>query len=285
MEDLAGKVAVVTGGGGGIGLATAKALAAEGMKVVVADVDEERLDGAIKLARDQNLDISGCPTDVSDFASVQALADYTYRQHGNAHVVHLNAGISSYASLLDNETEPWFRAVGVNLLGVVWGIKAFVPRMVEAGQPGLVLATSSGAGAEGTSYKSPGYAATKNAVVSIMEALYGQLRDSDSNVRAGLVFPPLTETNLAGNPETMKFVEGHLQSTGVPAVLVQPAGVAAMIVDGIKRDRFFIRVDRKENDQFFEGAHGDEYFGWNERMIRGRSEQQLGDGAPDPYLW
>jgi short-subunit dehydrogenase len=149
----------------------------------------------------------------------------------------------------------------------------------------VVLATSSGAGAEGTSYQSPGYAATKNGVVTLMECLYGQLRDRKSKVRAGLVFPPLTATNLAGSPETMKMVEGHLQSSGVPAVLVEPEGVAEMIVDGIKRGRFFIRADRRENEAFFGGAHSDEFFSWNGRMIRGRSEQQLADGRPDSYLW
>ena len=175
--------------------------------------------------------------------------------------------------------------VGVNLLGVVWGIKAFIRRMIESGEEGLVLATSSGAGAEGTIYMSAAYAPTKNAVVSIMECLYGQLRDQESQVRVGIVFPPLTATSLSGDPETMKLVESHLQSTGVPAVLVQPDEVAKMIVDGIERGRFFIRTGREENDAFFGGAHSAEFFAWRERMVRGRADAQLSDGTPDHYLW
>ena len=285
MESLSGRVALITGAGGGIGLATGRALARLGTKVVLVDVDETRLDAAVKAAADDGLAMSAIPGDVSSFESMQELAEAVYRDHGALHLLHLNAGIASGASLFDDETEPWLKAIGVNLLGVIWGIKAFVPRMIEGGDEGLVLATSSGAGAEGTSYKSPAYAATKNAVVSIMEALYGQLRDQQSRIKAGVVFPPLTATNLSGGPDVMKFVESHLQSTGVPAVLVQPEGVADMIVDGIRSGRFFVRMGKRENETFFGGVHGDEYFDWGERIIRGRAEQQLGDGKPDSYLW
>lgn len=285
MEELAGKVAVITGGGGGIGLATGRILAGEGMRVVLADVNEDRLDAAVKSCRDDGLDITGLAADVSKFESMRHLADSVFRSHGRVHLLHLNAGIGSMASFFDEDTEPWNRAVGVNLMGIVWGIKAFVPKMMEAGEDGLVLATSSGAGAEGTMYTSPGYAATKIAVLSLMECLFGQLRDRGSRLQAGVVFPPLTATNLSGNPETMKMVEGHLQSSGVPAVLVQPEDVARMILDGIKQDRFFIRCGKRENDAFFAGAHPDEFFRWSEQMIRGRADAQLSDGNPGSYLW
>jgi short-subunit dehydrogenase len=170
-------------------------------------------------------------------------------------------------------------------MGVVWGIKAFVPRMLEAGEEGVVLATTSGAGTDGTTYTGNAYAATKNAVLSVMECLYGQLRDKQSLVRAGLVFPPLTATNLAGDGADMKLVEGMLNSRGVPAVLIQPEQVAELVLDGVERGRFFIRIGREENERIFGGALSDEYFAWNEAMIRGRAEAQLGDGAPDSYLW
>jgi NAD(P)-dependent dehydrogenase (short-subunit alcohol dehydrogenase family) len=254
-------------------------------KVVLADIDDQKLKAAVEGCQRDGLDVVGIPTDVSDFDSVSSLYEATISEYGTVNLLHLNAGIGGQASLFDRDTVSWTRTIGVNLLGVIWGIKAFVPGMIESGEEGLVLATSSGAGADGTSYMASAYAATKNAVVSIMESLYGQLRDQKSRIQAGIVFPPLTATYLSGDPEMMKFVENHLQSTGVPAVLVQPDEVAKMIVDGIERDRFFIRVGEQENKDFFGSAHSAEFFTWNERMVRGRAEAQLSDGRPDAYLW
>jgi NAD(P)-dependent dehydrogenase (short-subunit alcohol dehydrogenase family) len=286
MDQLDGKVGVVTGAGSGIGLATSRRLAREGVRVVLADIDEGRLTEAVSDLRDAGLEVTGVPTDVSSFASVKALADAAYSTYGAVHIAHFNAGIAAYASLLDDDTAQWEQAVGVNLLGVVWGIKAFVPRMIEGGQQGLVLATSSGAGAEDTSYMSNAYAATKAGVVSVMECLYGQLRDQGSAVEAAIVFPPLTATHLAGEVENMKFIEAHLVSTGVPAALVEPDAVGAMVVDGIKRGRFYIRPGAEQSKAFFDGLITDEYLAWNERIIKGRGEAQVAaDGRPDAYLW
>ena len=285
MEDLYAKVAVVTGAGGGIGLATGRALARLGMRVVLADVNASRLEPAAQQCRDDGLDVTPVVVDVSSFDENRRLADAAYDAYGAVHLVHLNAGIATGANLFDSAPDAWHRTIGVNLLGVVWGISAFVPRMIDGGDEGLVLATSSGAGAEGTSYNQPAYAATKMAVVSIMEGLYGQLRDTRARVRAGIVFPPLTATNLAGSPAAMPAVERALRESGVPAALVQPEAVAEMIVDGIRRGRFFIRAREHENDEFFARAIPDEYFRWNDRIVQGRAHAQLTDGAPDDYLW
>jgi NAD(P)-dependent dehydrogenase (short-subunit alcohol dehydrogenase family) len=285
MKDLAGKVAVVTGGGGGIGAATGRLLGEQGMRVVLADVNEERLDATVTARRDAGIDAIGVVTDVTDFASVQALADAAYDAFGAVHVLHLNAGIGGGGSLFDDVTADWERVLGVNLKGVIWGIKAFVSRMIEDGEEGFVVATSSGAGADGTSYKTASYAATKIAVVSIMECLHGQLRDKGSRIHAGVAFPPLAATNLAGSPEAMKGVESMLRGEGIPTTLVQPEGVAKLILDGIQRDRFFFRVGHRESKECFDGAISDDFVAWNERMIRGRAEAVLADGTPDAYLW
>jgi NAD(P)-dependent dehydrogenase (short-subunit alcohol dehydrogenase family) len=286
MKDLDGKVAVITGAAGGIGLATVRALGREGVKVVMADLDEARLREAADACLADGLTVHPVPADVSDFSAVRHLADVSYDTFGAVHVLHLNAGIGAgAANLLDEDTPSWHQVVGVNLLSVVWGIKAFLPRMKQAAQEAVILATSSGAGAEGTSYRSPGYAATKLAVVSVMESLYGSLRDERSPIRVGIAFPPLTATRLSGDPANMKFVEQFLQSQGVPAVVVEPEPVAEMIVDGIKRDRFFIRMGTEENKRIFNGSQPPEYFEWSERVIRGRAQAQLTDGTPDGYLW
>jgi NAD(P)-dependent dehydrogenase (short-subunit alcohol dehydrogenase family) len=255
------------------------------MRVVLADMNAERLDARVTEQRAAGGEVIGVVTDVADFASVQALADAAYDAFGAVHVLHLNAGIGGGGSLFDDVTADWERVLGVNLKGVIWGIKAFVSRMMDGGDEGFVVATSSGAGAEGTSYKTASYAATKMAVVSIMECLHGQLRDKGSCVRAGVVFPPLAATNLGGSPEVMKGVETMLRSEGVPATLVQPEAVAKLVLDGIRRECFFFRVGARENKECFDGAITDEFFDWNERMIRGRAEAVLTDGLPDEYLW
>ena len=285
MQDLDGKVAVITGAASGIGLATARALGREGARVVMADVNEASLEDAAAACRADGLTVQPVPVDVSDYAAVRRLADVAYDAFGAVHLLHLNAGIGGAARLSDEDTASWHRVIGVNLLGVVWGIKAFLPRMKAANEEALILATSSGAGAEGTAYMSTGYAATKLAVVSVMESLHGFLQAEKSPVRAGIVFPPLTATSLNGDPANMKGVEQWLQSQGVPTVLVEPQPVADMIVDGIRRGRFFIRMGRDQDQQFFGGSQPAEFFDWNERMIRGRADAQLSDGTPDGYLW
>jgi NAD(P)-dependent dehydrogenase (short-subunit alcohol dehydrogenase family) len=217
---------------------------------------------------------------------MEQLASAAYAEYGAVHVLHLNAGIGGGGSFFDDVTDDWDRVIGINLKGVIWGIKAFVHRMVDSDVDGYVIATSSGAGTEGTTYRTPSYAATKIAVLSIMESLYGQLRDQQSRIKAGVLFPPLTATNLSGNPATMKQVEGLLRSRGVPATLIEPEQVAQVVLDGIKRDRFFFRAGPQESERFFDGKLSEGgFFEWNERVIRARVEEYLSNGAPDSYLW
>ncbi len=285
MEKLEGKVAVITGAASGIGRETARLLAKQGMKVVLADVQQEPLDAVVAELKRASHDAKGVATNVGDFAAMQNLARVAYDSYGAVHLLHLNAGIGGGGSLFDDVTDNWRRVVDVNLMGVVWGIKAFAQRMVDGGQEGLIVGTSSGAGTEGTAYTGASYAATKAAVQSVMEALYGQLRDMNSKVKAAILFPPLTATNLAGKPEIMKGVEAHLQSRGVPATLVEPQNVAELFLDGIKRGRFFIRANRAESARLFDGAMSEAYYKWNDAIVRGRADAVLADGKPDAYLW
>lgn len=285
MDRFEGKVAVITGAASGIGRETARLLAKQGMKVVLADVKQEALDAVVDEFRGASLDVMGVATNVADFAAMQTLARTAYDTHGAVHLVLLNAGIGGGASLFDDVTDNWRRVVDINLMGVIWGIKAFAQRMIDGGDEGYIIATSSGAGTEGTSYNGTSYAATKTAVLSVMESLYGQLRDRQSKIKAAVLFPMLAATNLAGAPETMKVVEAHLHSRGVPATLFQPEQVAEVFLDGLKRDRFFIRAGRYESERLLGGQISEAYFQWNEAVMRGRTEAVLADGKPDPYLW
>lgn len=285
MENLKGKVAVVTGSASGIGLCTSASLARRGVCVVMADKNAEMLGNAAAALMSEGLEVHDVEADVASFASMQNLANVAYDRFGKVNIVHLNAGVAGNASFFDDVTDNWERIVDINLLGVVWGIKAFVSRMIESGEEGLILATSSGAGAEGLNYGASGYAATKISVMAIMEALHGQLRDRKANVRSALVFPPLTATRLAGDPAMMEHIEAHLNSTGVPSVLIQPEMVADMVVDGIEKGRFYIGATRENSARIFGGAISEEFFQWHERMVRGRADAQIGDGKPDAFLW
>ncbi|WP_158548698.1 SDR family NAD(P)-dependent oxidoreductase [Blastococcus sp. TF02A-26] len=280
MEELSGRTAVVTGGAAGIGRAVGRRLAREGMKVVLADRDADTLEATAAELRGEGHEVTAVPTDVSDPEANVRLADAAFDAYGNVHLLHLNAGIGGTVPLLDPDPEVWQRVVGVNLLGVVYGIKAFGTRMVDAGEDGVIVATSSGAGAEGTSYQSGPYAATKNAVVSVMESLYGELRDRKATVRAALLFPPLTESSM-GNPR----VEQWLRDNGVPTTLMQPEDVAELLLDGVRRGRFYIRINEAENERLFGNRLSPEFFAWNERITRGRAEAQISDTAPDGHLW
>jgi NAD(P)-dependent dehydrogenase (short-subunit alcohol dehydrogenase family) len=227
----------------------------------------------------------GVAADVADFAAMQELARSAYDAYGAVHLVHLNAGIAGGGSFFDDVTTDWPPVIDVNLKGVMWGIKAFAQRMVDGGDEGYIIATSSSAGIDGTTYTRAGYGATKIAVLSLMESFYGQLRDKQSKVRAGVLFPPPTATNLFGGPEAMKGAATSLRSRGVPATVVQPERVAELLLDGLKRDRFFIRVGRDESARLFDGQFGDAYIQWSEPLVRGRAEAVLTDGKPDAYLW
>ena len=280
MDEFSGRSAVVTGGAAGIGRAVGRRLAREGMKVVLADRDADALEATVGELRAEGAEVTGVPTDVSEPEDNQRLADAAFDAYGAVHLLHLNAGIGGTVPLLDPDPAVWQRVVGVNLLGVVYGVKAFGARMVDSGEEGVIIATSSGAGAEGTSYQSGPYAATKNAVVSVVESLYGELRDRKANVRAALLFPPLTESSM-GNPR----VEQWLRDNGVPTTLMQPEDVAELLLDGVKRGRFYIRINQTENDTLFDGRLDPEFFEWNERITRGRAEAQIADTAPDGHLW
>lgn len=187
MKDFQNRVAVVTGGASGIGKALAKALVAEGAKVVIADVEEPALEAACE---ELGGGVVGVVTDVSDPASVQALADRVYEEHGACHLLFNNAGVAA-PNLALWETEPsdfqWVH--GVNVQGVAHGVQAFVPRMIEAGQEGYVINTSSGDGGISPLAEQVVYASSKAAVSIMTECLHAQLVGRDTKLKAAIFYP------------------------------------------------------------------------------------------------
>jgi len=187
MKEFRGRVAVVTGGASGIGKALAKAFLAEGMKVVIADVEARALEAA---CRELGGEITGVVTDVAKPESVQALADRVFATHGACHILCNNAGVS--APNLDLwETEPsdfqWVHGVNVN--GVAHGVQAFVPRMIAAGEEGFVMNTSSGDGGISPLAQQVVYASSKAAVSIMTECLAAQLVGRGTRLRAAIFYP------------------------------------------------------------------------------------------------
>jgi NAD(P)-dependent dehydrogenase (short-subunit alcohol dehydrogenase family) len=196
MQEFRDRVAVVTGAAGGVGKALAKAFVGEGMKVVLADVEEPALESTTDELGSQAM---GVVTDVSDASSVQALADRVYETHGACHILCNNAGVA--APNLDLwETEPsdfqWVH--GVNVGGVAHGVQAFVPRMIASGEDGLVLNTSSADGGVSPLAQQVVYASSKAAISIMTECLAAQLVGRGTKVRAAIFYPSggLLETGI-----------------------------------------------------------------------------------------
>lgn len=186
MQDFEGRVAVVTGGASGIGKALSKAFLGEGMKVVIADVEQSALEATAK----ELGEITPVVTDVSDPDSVQRLADRVFEEFGACHVLCNNAGVGApNLDVWDTTPNDWKWVYGVNVSGVAYGIQAFVPRMLESGEEGFVMNTSSGDGGISPLAEQVIYASSKAAVSIMTECLAAQLTDQNTKLRAAIFYP------------------------------------------------------------------------------------------------
>ena len=268
MKEFAGKVAVVTGGGQGIGRALVERFTDEGMKAVVADVVPALVEQTAGELREQGRDVIGVVTDVTSLESVEALRDATLSAYGAVHVVCNNAGIGAGAEgpMWEHELRDWEWALGVNVWGVIHGINAFVPVMLAQDEEGHVVNTSSGNGGLAPLPSTPQYAATKAAVVTITECLYGQL--DGTKVSASVLFPGphMLRTGLfeswRSRPDrfaktrprktpytTVEALEEQMKAAGVPIAYTEPAEVADAVLAGIRDDKFWIHPDNPRSDE------------------------------------
>jgi len=180
---------VVTGGASGIGRSIVKELLASGAKVVVADVEQKALDKLLA-EFDGAGEIMGVVTDVSDGDSVAALADKVYGEHGACHLLFNNAGVAApSANVWETTVNDWKWVHGVNVLGVIHGIQAFVPRMIAGGEEGHIINTSSGDGGISPLPYQSVYASSKAAVSCISECLSAQLQSEGTNLSASIFYP------------------------------------------------------------------------------------------------
>jgi NAD(P)-dependent dehydrogenase (short-subunit alcohol dehydrogenase family) len=192
------KVAVVTGGGQGIGRALVEKFGAEGMKVVIADVVPELVEATTGELRDQGLEVIGVVTDVTSLESVEALRDATLEAYGAAHLICNNAGIGSGSEgqIWEHHVNDWRWSLDVNVMGVVNGINAFVPTMLAQDEEGHVVNTTSSNGGFTPLINSAVYATTKAAVTTITECLWGQLREVGAKIGASVLYPSTTSPGM-----------------------------------------------------------------------------------------
>ncbi len=191
MKDFVDKVAVVTGSGGGIGRALVERFTDEGMKAVVADIDQKLVDQTASELRDQGRDVIGIVTDVTDPASLERLRDEALEAFGRVDVLCNNAAVGSASEghCWEHHVNDWRWSFDVNVLGVINGCNAFVPTMLAQDSEGAVVNTTSGNGGFTPLIHSAAYATTKAAVTCFTECLWGQLREMDAKITAHLLYP------------------------------------------------------------------------------------------------
>jgi NAD(P)-dependent dehydrogenase (short-subunit alcohol dehydrogenase family) len=195
VHSIDGKVAVITGAASGLGYAMAKRFAAEGAKLVLADVAEPQLERVAGELAGLGATVEACVTDVGNPESVDALARYSFDAHGRVDIVVNNAGLVVLGKIWEIPLAEWHRLMDVNLWGVIHGIHAFVPRLIRQGGPGYIVNTASMAGVMTLGSLAP-YVASKHAVVGLSEVLARDLADSEVPIGVTVVCPGYVPTRL-----------------------------------------------------------------------------------------
>jgi NAD(P)-dependent dehydrogenase (short-subunit alcohol dehydrogenase family) len=251
VQELTGKVAVVTGGASGIGLALARRFGQAGMKLALADIERGALDAAAQELEGEGFDVLPVRTDVSDAGSMDALGEAVLGRFGAAHVVCLNAGVGGGGGPLWEATHAdWQFTIGVNLWGVIHGVRVFGPHLV-AQDEGHFVNTASMAGLVSVPGLGP-YNVTKHGVVTLSETLYGDLEQRGSKVGVSVLCPGFVSTKIydsgRNRPEALQNAGGQrpdpkqremarqfFETQGMPT-----AEVADRVHDAVVDGRFYI---------------------------------------------
>lgn len=249
MRELRDRVAVVTGGGSGIGAAIALAAAEKGMHVVVADVEPDAAEKVAAQVRDRGRRALAVPCDVSERAALERLAERTYRELGACHLLCNNAGVVVFGSLDERSDEDWRWVLGVNLLGVIHGVQAFVPRMRDQEGEAHVVNTASMAGLAALPALGI-YTTTKYAVVGLSESLRIDLTPHGIGVSVlcpGGVATRIMESdrNRPAHLGTTEIAEADRErvaaaSNETPAEMIDPAIVGRAVMDAVRENRLWI---------------------------------------------
>jgi NAD(P)-dependent dehydrogenase (short-subunit alcohol dehydrogenase family) len=248
MDDFRGKVAVVTGGGSGIGRSLAHAFARRGCRISLADVEEPALEAVVRELEGAGAEVLALRVDVGDPRDVARLADATFDRFGAAHLLCNNAGVGAGGYVRDLPLEEWSWVLRVNLHGVIHGLHAFLPRMLASGEPCHVVNTASLAGLVSLPGLSP-YSASKYAVVAISEALARECEGTRVGVSVlcpGWVRTRIAESErhagpeLAARPQSPEARRLRALVRGLVAGGIEPDEVARRTLEGIERGELYI---------------------------------------------
>jgi NAD(P)-dependent dehydrogenase (short-subunit alcohol dehydrogenase family) len=272
MDPFQGRVAVITGGGGGIGEALGEAFAARGARLVLADLDETAMTRVAAGLTSRGAEVLCVRTDVGDLASVRALAEATVARFGAVHVVCNNAGIALFGEIAAATHADWEYTMRVNFWGVVHGVEVFVPRLLAQGTGGHVVNTASMAGLVGMQWLGI-YCASKFAVVGLSEALQRELAPHDIGV--SVLCPMIVETNI--NENSVRNRPAALRNPGEPAFV--PPAEGALVGSTIPAAEVARRVVRAiERRDLYVLTHPEQ-----RAILRRRAERQDRMFAPDRW--
>lgn len=252
MQDLKAKVAVITGAAEGIGKAIAVAAAAEGMRLVLADIHQELLDKTVSELRQTGAEVIGVVTDVSKEAEIQALADQAYAQFGHVHLLVNNAGVAFAKSAWETTAKDWEWIMGINLYGITHAIRIFVPRMLASNEVAHIVNTASVAGL----IAEPALAAynvSKFGVVALSESLQHDLNLRQAKIGVSVLCPSWVKTRIT-DAERNRKTEDRIQveqlekvslKTGAAINKAVEAGIAPQqvahdVINAVKNNTFYI---------------------------------------------
>lgn len=253
MQDLAGRVAVVTGAASGIGRALSVILAELEMKVILADVEALALEEVTQGLIEAGHTALAVPTDVASADSVAALAERTYESWGAAHVVCNNAGVFAAGLSFDAPQSDYDWCFGVNVFGILNGLRSFVPRMLASGEPGHIVNTASMAALTSVPFSAP-YAMSKAAVLSLSESLYLEMQSKGAPIGVSVICPELFDTRIGwaerNRPPHLERKDGEgasIEREGTEQAIrtatgtgEAPSVLAQRIVDGIRENRLYV---------------------------------------------
>jgi len=265
MREFVGKTAFVTGGAAGIGLALGRAFARSGMKVMLADIETDALQAAVKSLQEISPDIRGTICDVADAESVERAAQAAFDAFGRVHVVCNNAGVAAGGGIDHISLDNWRWVIDVNLMGVLHGIKSFLPHIRAHGEGGHIVNTASMAGMNSGLGFSP-YAASKFAVVAMSEGLSVQLKPHGIGV--SVICPSFVRTGIgqSGRNRPARYGPTQPLDPASPAAAmvaeiarrieagIEPSDVAARVLSAIRNDELYVFTHpnrRQEVDERF----------------------------------
>ena len=259
MKDFRDRTAVITGAASGIGLELARRAAAEGMNLVLADIEGEKLAAAATGLGIDPARLLARPTDVSREEEVAALAEAAFARFGGVHLLCNNAGVGLTRVTWELSTADWNWVLGVDLWSVIWGVQQFLPRMLAQAEGGHVVNTSSVAGLLSTPGMSA-YNVAKHGVVTLSETLYGELLAAQAKVGVSLLCPAWVPTAIhesGRNRQTRYGAAGA--ATGLSAAYEQrmaqavksgrltAADMACAVFDAVVENRFYVIPHRRIN--------------------------------------